>query len=447
MRIGLDFGTSNTSAAMFDGKAVRYIPLDSANPDDSSVLNSVLFVYKQGDYSFDFKYGADAVNGYQKIMIEGQAELERQEIGDLSMHFADDQTVTVKGYGMVEVDQPGRMFQYLKKFLGKNIQTSLYGIDFKVHELIAQVLKYVKHQIEIATNQPVTSVLAGRPVRFSDDAEAEKLAFTDLKRAFHLAGFEDIEFQYEPVAASYHYSRNTLRGENVVIFDIGAGTSDITVARVENGRTEILGLAGIALGGSDFDKEIMYQKITPFLGRGKRYKGVWISDAMYRKAGTWQLLPQIAREVGYRSPVDYLRKVSPDKNLFEAFDVLVTEEHGFPIFQAIEKTKKQLTHTHASQFIYDLAISQINTEISRQSFSQMITPYTDQIFNTLDEALKQAGVTSDGINRVIRVGGSARIPCIHDQLIKVFGEEKIMMKDELKNVVAGLAIEAFESER
>ena len=443
MFIGVDFGTSNTSAAVFDGEHVHYIPLDPDNPDDKGVLNSVLLVSRQEEFSIEFRFGARAVNGYQRIMAEEEVETERQEIGDLSMYFADDQTVTVKGYGMVEVARPGRMFQYLKKFLGKNIRTNLFGINFKVYELIAQILKFVKNQVEENTGQSIDSVLMGRPVRFSEDDRIHERAVKELRIAAELSGFKHIEFQYEPIAASYHYSDKAIRPENVIIFDIGAGTSDITVVRAENGETKILGLAGIPLGGSDFDKEIMYEKISPSLGRGVSYKGVEIPNTIYRKITTWQSIPQLITDISYLSPIEYLLQLSPDKELFEALQVLVTEEHGFPMFQKIEQTKKELTDNLSAKFEYNLWVTKLTKELSRQEFNRMLIPHTDRIFQTLDDALSQAGLSSYAVDRVIRVGGSARIPYIYRQLCSRFGEEKILMQDELKNVVAGLAIEAF----
>jgi len=443
MFIGLDFGTSNTSAAVFDGRRVNYIPLDPDNQDDKGVLNSVILVSRQGDFSFDFSFGSDAVNEYQQIMVEGTVELERTELGEFSMHFADDKIVTVQGYGMVETTRPGRMFQYLKKFLGRDIQTNLFGIQFKVYELIAQILRHVKNQVEENIDQQIDGVLIGRPVKFSQKDTINENALKELRRAAELSGFKHIEFQYEPIAASHHYSANTTNAENAIIFDIGAGTSDITVVRAENGDAKILGLAGIPVGGSDFDKEIMYEKISPALGRGMSYKGVQIPNTIYHKIKTWQSIPQLHTDISYLSPLEYLLKLSPDTEPFEALEALVTEEHGFPIFQKIEKTKKDLTENNTAQFVYDLGASKINKHLTRYEFEQMLTSHSDKIFQTLDEALTQAGIRCDEVNRVIRVGGSSRIPYIHKQLCSRFGEEIILMQDELKNVVAGLSIEAF----
>ncbi len=443
MFIGLDFGTSNTSAAVFDGGRVKYIPLDPVSQDDKGVLSSVVFVSNKRDYSFDFSFGTDAVNQYHQIMMEGIVELERKDVGEITMHFADDKTVTVQGYGMVEASRPGRMFQYLKKFLGRSIQTSLFGIEFKVYELIAQILTHVKNQVENSTDQQINSVLMGRPVKFSRNDQTNEKALKELRRAAELSGFKHIEFQYEPIAASHHYSAKTTQAENAVIFDIGAGTSDITVVRAENGKAVILGLAGIPVGGSDFDKEIMYEKISPSLGRGMSYKGLEITPSVYHKIKTWQSIAQLNTDRSFRSTLDDLLKLTHNAEQFEALEALITEEHGFPIFQEIERTKKDLTENIETQFAYDMGVSKINKRLTRNEFDRMLVPYTDRMFQTLDEALKQAGIGSDAVDRVIRVGGSPRIPYIYKQLCSRFGSEKILMQDELKNVVAGLSMEAF----
>ena len=166
-------------------------------------------------------------------------------------------------------------------------------------------------------------------------------------------------------------------------------------------------------------------------------------SAYSHKIKTWQSIPQLKTDISYLSPIEYLLKLSPNKEPFEALQALITEEHGFPIFQKIEQTKKELTDNQSAQFAYDLWVSTISTELTRHEFNRMLAPYTEQIFRALDDALQQAGINSEAVDRVIRVGGSARIPDIYKQLRLRFGSEKILMQDELKNVVAGLSIEAF----
>ena len=111
MFVGIDFGTSNSSAAVYDGRHMRYIPLDPLNEEDVHVLSSMLYISSRGDRFF----GRRAIHEYIDQMAGRSMKLERKDFGDIEMTFAD-MTYIAKGFYMEEKDVPGRLFQYLKKY-------------------------------------------------------------------------------------------------------------------------------------------------------------------------------------------------------------------------------------------------------------------------------------------------------------------------------------------
>ena len=263
MFVGIDFGTSNSSAAVYNGKEIVYIPLDPFNPEDIHVLSSMLYLSRTGERLVGHK----AITEYIEQMAGRIIKLERKAYGDVEMTFGD-MTYIAKGFYLDEKNIPGRLFQYLKKYMGSNFRTNVFGTLYKPYELVALILKYMKTTTEHYLRQDVDGVVLGRPVRFADEEAKNRDAARHLRMACQLAGFKTVEFQYEPVAAASNYALTANDNENILIFDFGGGTFDVTVVNVQTKKAKVLGLAGVPVGGSDFDKAIMYDKITPHFGRG-----------------------------------------------------------------------------------------------------------------------------------------------------------------------------------
>jgi hypothetical chaperone protein len=446
MFVGIDFGTSNTSAAVYNGKEIVYIPLDPFNKEDVNILNSMLYISSKGDRL----YGQKAISAYIDQMAGRSIKFERQDYGDIEMTFAD-MTHIAKGYYMVEKDLPGRLFQYLKKYVSSDFDTNVFGTFYKPYELVGLILKYIKTTTEQYVQQEIDGVVLGRPVKFSDDEEKNREAARNLRAACHLAGFKDVEFQYEPVAAAFNYSLTANNTENILIFDFGGGTFDVTIVNIQDKRSKVLGLGGVPVGGSDFDKSLMYEKIAPHFGKGCQVDDNRIvPNNTYLELLNWQTIVNLNRDRRFLKNLRNWIFYAEDPKPFKALQRLVKENHGFAIFQEIENTKKRLssesqatvTYTAQELFKGEGAID-IHQTISRNEFQDMLVESSEKVFNSIDDTMKTANLTDQHIHRVIRVGGSSKIPFFHDMLIQKFGQEKLLMKDEFKNVAAGLAIEAF----
>jgi hypothetical chaperone protein len=359
-----------------------------------------------------------------------------------------------KGYYLVEKNIPGRLFQYLKKYLGADFTTNVFGTFYKPYELVALILKYIKATTEEYLQQEIDGVVLGRPVRFSEDEEKNREAAKNFRAAGHLAGFTYVEFQYEPVAAAGNYALTANHTENILIFDFGGGTFDVTIVNVQEQKANVLGLAGVPVGGSDFDKAIMYDKITPHFGRGYRVDDEHIvHDNMYLELLNWQTIVNLNRDRRFLKNLSNWIFYAENPKPFKALQRLVKENHGFAIFQEIEKAKKQLSSTFEATVTYQVpelfegeGAIDIHQPLSRKEFQAILLKYSDHICDAVDETLKAANLSPQKIHRVIRVGGSSKIPFFHDLLVQKFGREKLLMRDEFKNVVAGLAVEAFQKQ-
>ena len=230
MRIGLDFGTTNSGAAVFDGQRVHVFPLDPASRDPT-VIRSMLYVTRDQQVFI----GQEAIDTYYRQNIGRPSKMVRQYIGEIEMTFAELPTFYRDVYALVDELTPGRLLRSLKSALaGGYGGTDIFGRYYELEELLAIYLQEIRERAEAETGEAVEGVVLGRPVNFvggSGEADNQR-AEGRLRRAAEMAGFRDVAFELEPVAAALHYELTVDKPQNVVVFDFGGGTLDVTVMRI-----------------------------------------------------------------------------------------------------------------------------------------------------------------------------------------------------------------------
>ncbi|UCC62053.1 MAG: Hsp70 family protein, partial [Anaerolineae bacterium] len=170
MRIGLDFGTTNSGAAVFDGEQVHVLPLDPSS-HDPAVIRSTIYVTRDHQVFI----GREAVEIYYRQNIGRPSRMVRQYVGEIEMTVGD--VGSVKGYPLgpqtfvrdvyVLVDEltPGRLLRSLKSGLTTGHEgTTVFGRYYELEDLIALYLRHMRELVEAVTSQPVEGVVLGRPV-------------------------------------------------------------------------------------------------------------------------------------------------------------------------------------------------------------------------------------------------------------------------------------------
>ena len=210
MKVGLDFGTSNSSIARaLDGK-IQLFELDpgALNP---RMLRSFIFVNRAQE-SF---VGAEAVAQYQELETGRPVYWESKSMGQVKMVVASGGSSPIVYWDdmIVRIDAgaQGRLIQSVKTGLRTPAYkgTDIFGTFYPVEQLIGILLTALKERAENATRERITGAVIGRPVKFSDDPEIDRRAQTKIEAGAELAGFSEIEFEYEPVAAAYVYHTAT----------------------------------------------------------------------------------------------------------------------------------------------------------------------------------------------------------------------------------------------
>jgi hypothetical chaperone protein len=201
--VGIDFGTSNSSAAVYDGSVIRLLPLDHEG-SDPCVMRSLVYIERSGDVWF----GQTALSRYLEQNTGRAVRYERQRVGEVTMVFAEIGTMVQEALALIDVSEPGRLFQSLKRFLSVTSfrATNVFGLNYTIEELLSLLARELLSRIQVALGHPFTSLSVGWPVRFSEDPAADTLARRRLREAWRLAGVEDVTFVEEPVAAIRHFA-------------------------------------------------------------------------------------------------------------------------------------------------------------------------------------------------------------------------------------------------
>ena len=439
MRLGVDFGTTNSSIALYDGDRLHTIVADRAN-DNPYVMPSLLYV----DRKRRTTVGAKAAEVYLKNETGRPVRWRQREAGEIEVTVA---SVSTAGGDPIQFVQPvnvmvdeaanGRLIQSIKTalFNPRYEGTRIFNRFYPVETLIASILKHLREAAERELGRECRQIVLGRPVRFSEidsvDARAEAVLF----KAAHLAGFTDVVFELEPVGVAYLYHRQNSERQTVLVFDFGGGTLDLTIARVGGTETpEILATGGVQFGGDDLDRRIM-ESLLPYFGGGD--DGV-LPPEMSDKLLAWQTMPDLSRP-RYVEQIQRLKRSGHGQQML-ALETLISHNIGFKLFKEIERVKKQLSTDQSAAIQFSFENIQIDERISRRRFNRMIADDLELVKASVQQALANAKLNGRSIDTVLRTGGSSLIPAFRHLLEDIFDHSTIQSVDPLISVTGGFAV-------
>src|SRR5215207_7432355 len=296
VKVGIDFGTSNSGVAVYDGQRVQLLSVDPKNVMPE-VIKTVLYITR--DYRTYL--GQEAVETYYRDNVNRQRRYVKQWAGEIDVYGADMHYVR-DIYVYVDELKPGRLLQYLKTALRKdNYQgTQIFERYYTVGELAKTYLSLLKKRAEEVLGESIDSVTLGRPVKFSESPERDHKAQETLRQAAHEAGFKEVDFELEPIAAALYYEQSITEPQNVVIFDFGGGTLDIAVMRLGDEKSprkrEVYASGGVDIAGSDFDRTIIEKRMLPHFGYGKVKHHPEILE-MIHAIPDWMALPELGTPI------------------------------------------------------------------------------------------------------------------------------------------------------
>jgi hypothetical chaperone protein len=422
--IGLDFGTTNSAIAIADVGREATLASFSAGSASTTSFRSILYFPSRDRSSTvkaETKAGPEAINSY------------------------------------LDADTKGRLILSIKSYLASRLFTStqINGRFYTLEDLIAIILRNLRTTVIEQFGVEAASVVLGRPVRFAGaDTEAdEALALNRLRSAAELAGFSDVTFELEPVAAAYQYETQLDHDELVLIGDFGGGTSDFTLAqlgpgRKQTGRNPVVGTSGVAIAGDTFDSRIMMNLVAPKLGLGSHYvslgKELPVPVWLYSQLSSWH------RTFLLKDPktMSVLREVKnqasePDK--VAALIQIISENLGYALYRAVESTKVGLTANEEADFVFGQTSVNIEDTLDRWRFESWIQEDVQNIATCVKSLFTRHNVNYSDIGSVFLTGGSSFVPYVRRFFARTFGSHKLKGGEELTTVAKGLALRALEN--
>ena len=357
----------------------------------------------------------------------------------------------------IETGADGRLMQSMKTFLGSRSLrgTSVFGTDISLERLVSLVLEDLWKIADVqvpASRRP--TIVAGRPVNFAHARTEEDNAFavSRLRRAFSYAGFDDVEFVMEPIAAAYHYESGLDRDELVLVADFGGGTTDFCLLRVGPDASRlsdderVLGTGGVGVAGDNFDARIIENLVAPQLGRGVKYrshlgKHMDLPSWIFLKLQRWNELSVLKTRENLKMLREYAATADEPSKL-EALVTLVEDDLGYELFQAVERAKVQLSGAEKGTLRFEAPGVEIHSVIHRGEFEGWIAAELQAIESTLDETLARVGVHASEVDTVFLTGGTARVPAVRRIFAERFGDTRLRAGDYLASVASGLAVHA-----
>ena len=411
MRVGIDFGTTNSSVARICASG-----------------EVEMAVFSAGDAYRSLLYLEQSIEGIRKTVKSwtGPEGIARY----------------------LEADEArGRLIQSLKSFLtSRSLQsTDVFGRRIRLEELIARILIDLREKAGRQFGVEIRSAVVGRPVHFvgAEDEAGDDFAQSRLSEAFRIAGFESVQFEMEPVAAAHYYESTLDHNELILIGDFGGGTSDFSLVHVGPSAHELRGNSGVGIAGDAFDAKIIRKLVSPALGAGTQLRSmekilpvpIWI----YAKLERWHHLSLLKA----KDTMDMLASVRGQA--FEPEKIggllhLIREDRGYQLHRAVQKVKCDLSENSAARFRYSDGVVNLDAKVLRSEFEGWIADELRQMEECVDSLLKASGAEAKDIDMVFLTGGSSFVPAVRRIFESRFGAECIRAGNEFTSVARGLAL-------
>lgn len=409
---GIDFGTSNSTLGVIKDHKPQLLPLEMA---DSTLPSALFFNIGENKTS----YGRAAINDY----IEGEH---------------------------------GRFMRSLKSILGTSLMkrgTQIKQRQLSYSQIIGEFIGEMKRRAEVQLDSPLEHVVAGRPVHFvDDDKTADDAAQAALEEIYRRVGFKSVEFQFEPIAAALNYEQQLQQEELALIVDIGGGTSDFTLIRLNpnmrhkiNRYDDILATNGVHIGGNDFDRRFNLAKAMPALGLNSYMSGpsrLAMPSTPYFDLATWHLIHHQYERTNI-SRIEALRVQAEHPELIERLIRLLKNQEGHLLISKVEACKITLASQLETQLDLNFIEQELNLTCSRAEFDEATAREVASISQSIHESLHGAQLSARQVSSVFLTGGTTGLPSVYNAVKAIFPECKLVEGDRFGSVGLGLAIDAM----
>ena len=437
MRFGLDFGTSNTSLAVWDGHKSDVLPLD---PLAGPAMPTVLYVRRDGSS----QVGRPAIETYlADNRSRGPIKREFVSLG-VKLESSNKFQKPVEAHIWTDVNSPGRLFQALKTFLGDelDVRTNVFGAERGLEELIAIVLAHVRERARELSGESIDEITIGRPVEYIGGPAAEGRALRRMREAAELAGFRQVRFVFEPVGAAH--SANIVRGLSLV-FDFGGGTLDLAVVERTDRGLRVLATAGRDVGGDRCTERLIDDAVAPHLGSRAEWgpKRLHLPAFIVNALHDWHALSALNEKPLLEALDELVKQGAPRRELAALRDAIALQL-GYEVFLSSDAAKCELSSIASTVLTYHHAAVDVDARVTRGRFERLISPLLIEAETLLDAVLAKAGIAAEDVGEVVTTGGSSAIPAFRMRLAARFPRSRVRDAAAFTSVAAGLAMPGVE---
>jgi len=407
---GLDFGTSNSGVALVTRAGIALARVEG---DDTSIPSAVFFPAEISEHAM---YGRAAMGEY----LDGT---------------------------------PGRLMRSLKSLLGSALvheRTVVGGRSLAFTDILTLYLRMLRERAKGENKGALSSVVLGRPVRFVDDddvrdAEAQRT----LEACARGAGFRNVAFQLEPIAAAFDYERRVEREEAVLVVDVGGGTADFTVIRVGPDRrdridraSDVLANDGVHIAGTDFDSRLHLAWVMPVLGYGSTSaKGLAMPSPLYFDLSTWHRI-NLLYGAATREVLRELREFFVDDAMYARLRKVVDDSMAHELLGRTESAKIALSDAPAASIDLSHVEAGLAVDVVRDHLHALLSDLLARLATLGIDTVRAAGIKPDAISTVYFTGGSSGMRALREAFVPAFPHSRIAVGDLFGSVVSGLGIDA-----
>lgn len=361
----------------------------------------------------------------------------------------------------------GRLMRSMKSILGSSLldQATDIGAGRSVscRDVVSGYLRELKRRAEAVAGASLSRVVLGRPVYFVDDDPArDAAAQAALDAAARQVGFEELQFQYEPIAAALDYEQGVAVEERVLVADIGGGTSDFSLVRVgpqrrgrADRRGDILASHGVHRAGTDFDRLIELVAILPHLGYRSRRPTPSsgkpqvqpevqpeVPSAIYFDLATWHLINTVyapARVAELRRMKGWYNEPRHHQRLMH----VLTERLGHALAAAAEAAKIEVAQRGQTDIDLHLIEPGLHARLAEQHAASAIEAEVAAIVAAAAETVRRAGVAPAAVSTLYFTGGSTGLAPLVERIAAQFPAARRVRGDRFASVATGLGLHAL----
>jgi molecular chaperone DnaK len=369
--IGIDLGTTNSCVAVVDVATPQVI----SNREGSRTTPSVVGFTEDGE------------------RLVGQIAKRQAITNPFNTVFAIKRLIGRK-FDSEEASHAKKILPYqIVPAANGDVKVKIRDREHSPEEISAFVLMEIRSFAEDFLGEPITEAIITVPAYFND---SQRQATRDAGK---IAGLDVLRIINEPTAAALAYGLDNRQNQLIAVYDLGGGTFDISILKLEDGLFEVLSTSGDTyLGGEDFDKRIMDWLIENF----KRDTGIDLSED--------RMALQRLKEAAERAKCEL--STEPETRV------------TLPFISADASGPKHL-----------------NSVLARHEFEKMVADLIQKTIDPVKDALKAAGLKPNQIDEVVLVGGQTRMPKVVEAVQNVFGKEPNRNINPDEVVAVGAAIQ------